>query len=55
MEAGEDIEIDEYKAFEEKMYGDIWHKEEYLNWMYENLTAIRSIMSETGSIYVHLD
>jgi len=55
LEAGEDIEIDEYKAFEEKMYGDIWHKEEYLNWMYENLTAIRSIMSETGSIYVHLD
>jgi adenine-specific DNA-methyltransferase len=55
MEAGEEVEIDEYKAFEEKMYGDIWHKEEYLNWMYENLAAIRSIMSETGSIYVHLD
>lgn len=55
IEAGEEVEIDEYKAFEEKMYGDIWHKEEYLNWMYENLTAIRSIMSETGSIYVHLD
>ncbi len=55
LEAGDEVEIDEYKAFEEKMYGDIWHKEEYLNWMYENLTAIRSIMSETGSIYVHLD
>ena len=55
MEAGEEVEIDEYKAFEEKMYGDIWNKEAYLNWMYENLTAIRSIMNETGSIYVHLD
>ena len=55
LNEGEEVEIDEYKAFEEKMYGDIWHKEEYLNWMYENLTAIRSIMSETGSIYVHLD
>lgn len=55
LEAGEEVEIDEYKAFEEKMYGDIWNKEAYLNWMYENLTAIRSIMSETGSIYVHLD
>jgi len=55
LEAGEEVEIDEYKAFEEKMYGDIWNKEAYLNWMYENLTAIRSIMSETGSIFVHLD
>lgn len=42
-------------AFEEKMYGDIWQKEDYLNWMYENLLAIKSIMSETASIYVHLD
>ena len=37
------------------MYGDIWNKEDYLNWMYENLTAIKSIMSENASIYVHLD
>ncbi len=55
LEAGEEVEIDEYKAFEEKMYGDIWNKEAYLNWMYENLTAIRSIMSESGSIYLHID
>ena len=42
--------------FEEKMYGDIWkQKEIYLNWLYENLCAIKSIMSETASIYVHLD
>ena len=32
------------------MYGDIWNKEAYLNWMYENLMAIKSIMSETASI-----
>ena len=38
-----------------KMYGDIWDKELYLNWMYENLMAIKSVMSETASIYVHLD
>ncbi|MCA1625459.1 MAG: site-specific DNA-methyltransferase [Acidobacteria bacterium] len=55
LEAGEEVEIEEYKAFEEKMYGDIWHKEDYLNWMYENLYAIKSIMSDTASIYVHLD
>ncbi|MEA3314963.1 MAG: site-specific DNA-methyltransferase, partial [Campylobacterota bacterium] len=37
------------------MYGDIWSKEDYLNWMYENLMAIKEVMSETASIYVHLD
>ncbi|MBE8158101.1 MAG: site-specific DNA-methyltransferase [Betaproteobacteria bacterium] len=40
---------------EEVMYADIWQKEDYLNWIYERLLAIREIMSETGSIYVHLD
>lgn len=49
------LDIEELRAFEEKMYGDIWNKEDYLNWMYENLTAIKSVMSETASIYVHLD
>lgn len=45
----------EFKSFEEKMYGDIWTKEDYLNWMYENLKAIKEVMSENASIYVHLD
>ncbi len=40
---------------EEIMYSDIWEKEDYLNWIYERLLAIRDIMSETASIYVHLD
>lgn len=39
----------------EDMYDDIWQKENYLNWMYENLSAIRTVMSDTGSIFVHLD
>ena len=49
------LDIEEIRAFEEKMYGDIWDKERYLNWMYENLMAMKSIMSEEASIYVHLD
>ena len=49
------LDIDEIRAFEEKMYGDIWDKERYLNWMYENLMAMKSVMSEEASIYVHLD
>ena len=54
-QAEAELELDELRAFEEKMYGDIWNKEDYLNWMFENLTAIKSVMSETASIYVHLD
>lgn len=53
--AEQEMDIEELKAFEEKMYGDFWQKEDYLNWMYENLMAIKSILSDTGSIYVHLD
>ena len=49
------LDIEDLKAFEEKMYGDVWDKERYLNWMYENLMAIKSVMSDTASIYVHLD
>ena len=56
LEGENEIEMSEdFKGFEEKMYGDIWNKEDYLNWMYENLTAIKSVMSENASIYVHLD
>lgn len=51
----EKLDIEELRAFEEKMYGDIWNKEDYLNWMYENLLGIKSIMSDSASVYVHLD
>ena len=54
-QAETEIDSDEIRGFEEKMYGDVWDKELYLNWMYENLMAIKSMMSETASIYVHLD
>ncbi len=53
--AEEKMDIEDLKSFEEKMYGDIWNKESYLNWMYENLLAIKSVMSESATIYLHLD
>ena len=53
--AAEQLDNDVLRSFEEKMYGDIWNKEDYLNWMYENLVAIRSIMTENASIYLHID
>lgn len=50
-----EIDADDSSIGEEIMYGDIWQKEDYLNWLYERLLAIRDVMSETASIYVHLD
>ena len=54
-QAEQELNIDELKSFEEKMYGDVWDKEKYLNWVYENLMAIKSVMSATSSIWVELD
>ncbi len=54
-EAEAQMDLEELKVFEEKMYGDIWNKEDYLSWMYENLMAIKSIMNSNASIYLHLD
>lgn len=50
-----ELDNEDMRTFEAKMYGDIWEKEKYLNWMYENLMAIKSIMSPTATIFVHLD
>ncbi|ODS35172.1 hypothetical protein BEH94_11185 [Candidatus Altiarchaeales archaeon WOR_SM1_SCG] len=49
------IENEDNSIGEEVMYGDIWQKEDYLNWLYERLLAIRDVMSGTASIYMHLD
>lgn len=51
----ETLKDDQIAIGEEIMYGDIWAKEDYLNWLYERLLAIRDVMNETSSIYVHLD
>lgn len=54
-QAEADLADEAFRTFEETVYGDIWDKERYLNWMYENLMAIRSVMSDRACIYVHLD
>lgn len=38
-QAEEELDIPDLKSFEEKMYGDVWDKEKYLAWMYENLAV----------------
>lgn len=42
-------------SFEEKQYGDIWTNDEYLQFMYERFVLMRELLSEKGSIYVHMD
>jgi len=37
------------------MYFDIWNNDNYLQFMYERLMLLKELLSETGSIYVHLD
>ncbi len=42
-------------SFEEKQYGDIWTNDEYLQFMYERLIMMRELLSDKGSIFVHVD
>jgi len=50
------IEIQgQYTTFEEKQYTDIWNNDDYLQFMYERLIIIKELLSENGTIYVHLD
>jgi adenine specific DNA methylase Mod len=42
-------------TFEEKQYGDIWTNDEYLQFMYERITLIRELLSDTGSLFLHCD
>lgn len=42
-------------SFEEKQYTDIWTNDEFLQFIYERLVICRELLSDTGSIYVHMD
>lgn len=45
----------DYNSFEEKQYSDIWNNDEYLQYMYERLLMIRELLSDKGSLYLHMD
>lgn len=45
----------DYSAFEEKQYTDIWSNDEYLQFIYERLILIKELLAEDGAIYVHLN
>jgi adenine-specific DNA-methyltransferase len=41
-------------SFEEKQYTDIWSNDEYLQFMFERLVLMRELLSNTGTIYLHV-
>ncbi|MBK6507273.1 MAG: hypothetical protein IPG02_16860 [Ignavibacteria bacterium] len=47
----------EHSIIEEKAYRDIWGQgnESFLRTMYERLLIMKDLLSDNGSIYVHLD
>jgi len=49
------IEEDEASVLQQTMYFDIWNNDTYLQFMYERLMLMKELLSDTGSIYVHLD
>lgn len=49
------IDGDEASILQQTMYFDIWNNDTYLQFMYERLLLMKELLSETGSIYVHLD
>jgi len=53
---GESVEKDQ-SVIEEKAYRDTWGQgvDSYIQMMFERLSLLRQLLSETGSIYVHCD
>jgi len=49
------IEEDEASVLQQTMYFDIWNNDTYLQFMYERLQLLKELLSEKGSIYVHID
>ena len=42
-------------VFKHKQYSDIWRNDEYLQFMYERLILCRELLSDRGSIFIHVD
>ncbi|MCL0029619.1 site-specific DNA-methyltransferase [Dehalococcoidia bacterium] len=57
MKVGDAEWTKEASIIEEKAYRDTWGKglDSYLQMLYERLVLMKDLLSDTGSIYVHLD
>jgi len=54
---GEEVVVKEPSIIEELAYRDTWGKgmDSYLQMMYDRLVLMKDLLSEKGSIYIHLD
>jgi DNA modification methylase len=52
---GEKMQGAQYGLLEEVQYKDIWENDQYLQFMYERLMLMKELLSENGSIYLHMD
>ncbi|HNU89766.1 MAG TPA: DNA methyltransferase, partial [bacterium] len=48
-------DIDDADLLQQTMYFDMWRNDAYLQFMYERLILLKELLTETGSIYIHLD
>lgn len=49
------LSINEANLLQQVMYEDMWKRDEYFQFMYDRLLLLKELLSETGSIYVHLN
>ncbi len=49
------LDGEEYSLGEQTQYTDIWANDNYLQFMYERLLALKELLDETGSIWLHAD
>lgn len=52
---GLELQGQQQNLIEEKQYTDIWENDEYLQFMYERLLLLKELLSDEGSIYLHVD
>lgn len=54
---GDDEFTKEANTIEKKAYRDTWGQglDSYVNWFYKTATLLYELLSETGSLYVHID
>ena len=52
-QAEQEVNIDELKAFEEKMYGDVWDKEKYLSFIYCIYNYINKLSITLNAIQIN--
>ncbi|TFG21091.1 MAG: site-specific DNA-methyltransferase [Promethearchaeota archaeon] len=47
--------IDNEVSYKQKQYSDTWELDTYLQFLYERFYLLKDLLSDSGSIYVHLD